>query len=179
MNDLKRFRQQRSLVSLRRAAVDKHRIQGFVLGASDQLVLLQYVYDFNLDGLMVLRTSDISELRQSKTDEFQERLLAKEGLITRIPFDYSVDLSSWRGAIAALSKKHQFLILECELLEKPDFAIGRVVKIGAGEVRLKYFTGAANWLEEPIRLKYEDITCCQVNTNYVNVYERHFERIAP
>jgi hypothetical protein len=159
--------------------VDQNNIQGFVLGSSEQLVLLQYVYDFNLDGLMVLRTADISELKRSKTDEFQERLLADEGLLSRVPFDYSVDLSTWRSTIADLSNRHKLLILECELLEEPDFAVGRVLEVGSEEVRLKYFTGAANWLEEPVRLKYSDITSCQVNTNYVNVYERYFERVAP
>ena len=159
--------------------MDGNKIQGFVLGTSNNLVLLQYVYDFNLDGLMVLRTTDISELTRSSTDEFQERLLVEEGLISRVPFDYHVDVSSWRSAIAGLSEKYKFMILESELLKKPDFAIGRVLEIGSKAVRLKYFTGAANWLEEPTTLRYDDITSCQVNTNYLNVYERYFERIAP
>ena len=179
MDELRRFAQQRSLISIRREAVDENKIQGFVLGSSDRLVLLQYVYDFNLDGLMVLRTADISEVVRSKTDEFQERLLADEGLLSRIPFDYSIDLSSWRSAIAGLSGMHPLLILECELLQEPEFAVGRILEIGTEEVALKYFTGAANWFDEPVRLRYDDITACQANTNYVNVYQRYFEKNAP
>ena len=179
MDELRRFAQQRSLISIRRAAVDENKIQGFVLGLSDRLVLLQYVYDFNLDGLMVLRTADISEVTRSKTDELQERLLVDEGLFSRIPFDYSIDLCSWRSAIAGLSGMHPLLILECELLQEPEFAVGRILETGDEEVALKYFTGAANWLDEPVRLRYDDITACQANTNYVNVYQRYFEKNAP
>ncbi|AEG92491.1 hypothetical protein [Ramlibacter tataouinensis] len=179
VDELRQFAQDRSLISLRRAGVDENKIQGFVLGSSDRLVLLQYVYDFNLDGLMVLRTEDISEVTRSKTDAFQERLLADEGLLSRVPFDYSVDLSSWGSVIAGLSGLHPLLILECELMEEPDFIVGRVLEIGANDVTVRYFTGAANWLEEPVKVRYDDITSCQVNTNYVNIYQRYFERNAP
>lgn len=179
MNELQRLKQQRSLISLRRASIDANAIQCFVLGSSDQLVLLQYVYDFNLDGLMVLRTSDISDVSRSKTDELQERLLAEEGLLSRVPFGQTVDLRSWRHAITDLSSIHPLLILERELLDEPDLSIGRILKVEAEEVTLKFFTGAANWLDEPDRLRYDDITSCQANTNYVNVYQRHFERSTP
>jgi hypothetical protein len=178
MDDFRRFQRQRSLVSLRRAGVDENSIQGFVLGVSAELVLLQYVYDFRLDGLMILRIADISEINCSKTDQFQEGLLQVEGLLRSIPFDYSIDLSTWPTAIAGLGEDYPLLVLECELLDEPDLAIGRILEVGAEEVCVKYFTGAANWLEEPVLLEFSEITCCQVGTNYLNVYQRHFERNA-
>lgn len=177
-DDLARFQRQRALVSVSRSAVDDHDIQGFVLAHSDSLVLLQYVYDFNLDGLMVLRTPDISEVRRSKTDEFQQGLLQVEGILARVPFGRSIDLSDWRSAIEDLRKDHPLLILERELLPEPDMSIGRVVELGAEEVRVRYFTGTANWRDELDRLRYEDLTCCQAGTNYINMYQRHFERSA-
>lgn len=178
MDDLHRFRNERSLVALRRADVDENKIQGFVLAVSPSLVLIQYVYDFNLDGLMVLRTEDISAVERSKTEEFQQSLLEAEGLFARVPFGYAVDLTDWRSAISGLSSGYPLLILECELLKDPDFAIGRVLNVGVDTVTLRYFTGAATWIEEPVKLRYEDITSCQANTNYTNVYQRYFERNA-
>lgn len=176
MHDLNRFQQERALVSVRRAPIDDHNIQGFVLAHSEQLVLMQYVYDFNLDGLMILRISDISEVSRSKTDEFQQGLLEIEDLLRLVPFNYDIDLSSWPAAISGLCKHHPLLIVERELLAEPDMAIGRILDIGEQVVQLKYFTGAANWLEEPDMLPYVDITCCQAGTNYINLYRRHFER---
>jgi hypothetical protein len=178
VNDLERFRQERSLISLQRDKVDPNRIQGFILGASENLVLLQYVYDFHLDGLMVLRTEDISEIVRSRTDLFQQSLLESEGVVSGIPFDYKIDLTNWRTAISDLRSNFTLLILECELVENPKFSIGEVLEVGGDEVVIRTFTGAANWLEEPIGLLYEDITSCQVNTNYSNFYQRYFERNA-
>lgn len=176
MTNLDTFRQQRALVSFRRAEIDEFKIQGFVVGVSEQLTLVQYVYDFNLDGLMVLRTSDISEVTRNATDEFQQSLLHSEGLLARVPFDHPLDLSSWPSAIGGLCKDFPLLILERELLEDPDLAIGRILRVGDDEVQLKYFTGAGRWLDEPESLRYSDITCCQAGTNYINVYQRFFER---
>lgn len=178
MKELQQFQKEGALVSIRRASIDEHKIQGFVLGSSEQLVLLQYVYDFRLDGLMVLRVKDISEVSRSKTDEFQERMLDEEGLFLQVPFGYPVNLTDWRSAIDDLRGEHSIFILEAELLDEPDFVIGRVFDTGRVDASVKYFTGAANWVDEPVRVKYNDITSCQVATNYANVYQRYFERTA-
>jgi hypothetical protein len=176
MTGLKDFQHRRALISVRRSSIDDLKIQGFVLGVSDELVLLQYVYDLNLDGLMILRTQDISEVTSSKTDQFQEGLLEVEELLSSVPFDLRIDLSNWPAAIAEMCKRFPILIVERECLEEPDMAIGQVLDVGTDQLRLKYFTGAANWLNDPETLLYSDITCCQANTNYLNVYQRHFER---
>jgi len=169
---------QRSLISLRRAGIDDNIIQGFVICASDELVLLQYVYDFRLDGVMVLAVPDITEVRCTATDMFQRTLLEAEGLIEQVPFGMSVNLQNWRSAVDDLANRYPLLILECERQEEPDFVIGRVKEVAQDEVRLEYFSGAANWDEELVRLKYEEITSCQAGTHYTNIYQRHFERNA-
>lgn len=68
------------------------------------------------------------------------------------------------------------MILECEARKDKVFAIGCVLKTGAAEVEIRQFSGAANWAGKPTLLKCKDVTSCQVGTNYINVYRRHFER---
>lgn len=179
MDDLLTHVRDRCLVSIRRGDVDDNSIQAYLLQASSELVLLQYVYDFNLDGLMLLRVADISEVSRTATDRFQDDLLRSEGLKARVPFHLMVDLSGWRAAISDLARAHRLLILECEHLADPKFVIGRVLNMGAEAVSMESFTGTARWNERPEVLSYEDITACQVGTNYCNVYERYFKRAAP
>lgn len=178
MHDLATHQNQRSLISLRRDRIDDNTIQGFIIGASDELVLLQYVCDFRLDGLMVLAVSDVTEVRCTATDRFQRTLLAADGLVEQVPFGLAINLQDWRSAIGDLASRYPLLILECERLEEPDFAIGRVLKLARDEVRLAWFSGAANWGDESVRFRYKDITSCQVDTNYTNVYQRYFDRNA-
>ena len=128
MHRFAQHQKQRDLVSVRRSEIDSNTIQGFILAASEQLVVLQYVYDFNLDGLMVLRVADISEVRISATDKFQQTLLVQEGLEQRVPFGSAFDLRDWRSVISQFSKKYGLMILECEAGAEKDFVIGRVLK---------------------------------------------------
>jgi len=166
----------RDLIDIRRSAIDSRGIQGFVLAASDELVVLQYVYDFHLDGLMVLRVADITEVRFKATDKLQKKLLAQEGLLERVPFNSAFDLRNWRSVISQLSKEFGLMILECELAEEPEFYIGRILKTTETGARLLFFSGAAKWDKKPSTVRFKDITSCQVGSNYINVYQRHFAR---
>lgn len=179
MHQLVQHQKKRNLVSVRRSEIDDNAIQGFILASSEQLVVLQYVYDFNLDGLMVLRVADITEVRCSVTDKFQKNLLAQEGLVERVPFTETFDLRNWRSVIPQFSKEYGLMILECEAALKKAFFIGRVLKTTTTEAEFQHFSGVAKWAESPVKLKFKDITSCQVGTNYVNVYQRNFARRAP
>ena len=176
MHNFETHREKRDLISIYRSDIDDNAIQGFVLGCSRELVVLQYVYDFNLDGLVVLRTADITEVQCTATDKFQKDLLLQEGLSHNVPFALTLDLSGWRAVISQLAKEYALMILECEEGKRKEFVIGRVVKTTAREVHIQHFSGTADWAERPTKLKFSDITSCQINTNYLNVYQRHFER---
>jgi len=168
-----------ALVSILRAEIDPNSIQGFILASSEQLVVLQYVYDFNLDGLMVLSTAEITKIRSTATDTFQRKLLAKEGLLKTVPFETAFDIRSWRSIIKQFAKTYPLIILECERGDAPDFVIGRVEKTTASAAHVRYFTGTGRWLEKLARVDYGDITSCQVGTKYQKFYENYFDRVAP
>lgn len=178
MDRFARHHKERNLISIARGKIDPNSIQGFVVGYSRDLVAIQYVYDFNLDGLMVLRVSDITEVRCTATDKFQKSLLSQEQLLERVPFESVLQLSDWRSIISQFAKEHPLMILECEAMKEKVFVIGRVLKSTADEIHIRHFSGAANWERHPRRLKIADISSCQVGTNYLNVYQRHFERQA-
>ncbi|MCU7809659.1 MAG: hypothetical protein KZQ77_00275, partial [Candidatus Thiodiazotropha sp. (ex Notomyrtea botanica)] len=164
------------LVSIRRKKIDSNKIQGFVLDESDKLILLAYIYDFNADGLMVLRKKDISEMKASKTDKFQTQLLQDEGVSEKIDFDAKYNLGSWRKFFVSAKIKHRYFIVEQELLKEPDFAIGTIESIEKSNLTFRYFTGIARWLDDLEKIEYLNITSCQIGNNYLNVYERYFQR---
>lgn len=170
---------QRALISILRNNIDPNSIQGFILASSEQLVVLQYVYDFHLDGLMVLSKAEITEIRSTPTDKFQQKLLANDDLLKTVPFETNFDLQNWRTIIKQFAKAYPLLILECERGGEPDFIIGRIEKTTSVAVYIRYFTGTGRWLDEPVRVKYSDITSCQVGSNYLKVYERYFDRVSP
>ena len=131
----------RALISILRKEIDPSSIQGFILASSEELVVLQYVYDFNLDGLMVLSKPEITEIRSTATDKFQRKLLAKEGLLKAVPFETAFDIQCWRSIIRQFAKAYPLIILECERGDEPDLIIGRVEKTTSVAAYIRYFTG--------------------------------------
>ena len=176
MPSLTELSQAKRLVSVRRRDVDDYGIQGFLIGISDNLLALEYVFDFQTDGLMILRRSDITEVRRTATDEFQEQLLKREGIRAGVEDAIPLELESWQTAIRQLSKCYPLMILERELGPVPEFTIGKVLRATASQVEFQTFTGIGKWSPKPVRLKYSQITCLQVNTRYLAFYQRHFER---
>jgi len=173
---LAKHRKQRNLVSISRSEIDANAIQGFILDFSAEIVALQYVYDFNLDGLMFLRAADVTDVKHSATGKFQKALLKQERLLERIPFEATFKLDNWGSLISQLSEEHKLMILEREASQEPDLFIGTILKCARASVQGRYFSGAAKWAAKPEKLAFRDITSCQVGTNYLNVYQRYFHR---
>ena len=179
MPSLRSHQTQRHLVSIRRSDIDDYGIQGYILGVSRQLVALQYVYDFNLDGLLLLSRSDITEVRRTKTDEFQQSLLVADGIERLVPFDAQFDLSNWRSVLQQLAPACPVLIFESERAQRPLFEIGRLVEVTSSQVDVHGFSGTARWAKETTLIPYSELTCVQANTHYINEYKRYFAQRAP
>lgn len=173
---LSKLKTERTLISIKRNKIDDLSIHGFLLDYSEELILIAYEYDFILDGLMVLRCSDITEIKTNKTDLLQTEILKEEGLYSKVDFDIACELKGWGGVLSTLGKRHRFVSIEDENNECPLFYIGEIVKIGNDSVSIMEFSGAANWDEDASEIYYEDISCMQFGNNYTNMYERYFER---
>ncbi len=165
----------RDLVSVRRARIDSLSIQGFVLAFSKALVLLQYVYDFHLDGFMVLRRTDITGLKAGNTDRFQGQLLATEGVLAQVDFDYRAPIESYDSFLGARSPD-EIVIVEDEITEPKQFLIGTVSHIDDGSATIRHFTGVGRLVEPQETIPTDQITSCQIRTNYIQFYQRYFER---
>ena len=176
MTSLSHYLKSRKLVSIKRAGVGGYGIQGFLAGASDDLLAIEYVYDFQVDGLMILRQSDITEINRTKTDEFQESLLRHEGILAGHQAPSNLNLDTWQSVILQLSKNYPLMTFERELGPSPEFSIGRPLKITGAQVEVQTFTGTGRWSSKPRRIKYAQLSCVQVNNRYTNFYQRYFDR---
>ena len=102
--------------------------------------------------------------------------MRQEGLEKLVPFDASYRPDNWRETITQLSQDYSLMILECEASDENSFVIGRVLDIEESSVTILGFSGAGVWDDAETTLDFDDITSCQAGSNYLNVYQRHFER---
>lgn len=163
------------LVTVYRKSVDGYGIQGFLVGLSPSLMALEYLNDLQPDGLMVLRRAEISDVKRTGTDEFQERLIQSGTAGSRWHLDESLQLEDWRALITQLKPMYPIMALEREWGPAPERVLGVPLNATAARVEVRSFTGIARWLPAPTRLSYAHITCLQVGTRYLNAYQRYFE----
>ena len=178
MYSLTTYLNSRKLVSLKREGIDGYSIQGFLAGISDDLLAIEYVCDFQIDGLMILRQSDVTEINRTKTDDFQESLLKHEGIMPGGQLPKKLNLDSWQSVLSQLSEHYPIMTFERELGPSPEFSIGRPHKITKSQIEVQTFTGAGNWSSKPRRIMYKQLTCVQANNRYANFYQRYFSRLA-
>lgn len=171
---LNEFIENRSLVSVRRDNIHSQSLQAFPIRFSPSLLLVQYVCDFRLDGQLIVRREDITSITCRATDKFQRTLLDDNGVIDKVDFAFNAELSSFTRLLKSRPPR-SIVILEEEGLDDSTFWIGRFVDADNGTVRMHEFSGAANWRDNLTRIGQDDITCCQLNTNYIRFYAEYFE----
>jgi hypothetical protein len=165
----------RTLVSIQREAIDSNKVRGIPLAYSQELLLLQYVFDFHLDGLLLIRRADIASLKTGDTDRFQTSLMNDANLLDRVPFTGDWAIESFRVFLSVLTPK-QFAIVEDELSDPPEFYIGRVISTDRKTIEIHEFSGVAKWAENVTEIDASKITCVQVGTNYIKFYEDYFRK---
>lgn len=163
----------RQLLSIGREEISENDIQGFLLGYSDSLVLIEYIYDFNVDGLMVLRREDISSIGSSKTDLFQHRILEEEGSVDKIRFGIDCNLNSIPEFLLSMNLEGKFIAVEEENESNPLFYLGVLNGVYGESLKLQEVNGAGNWGEEETEVFFEDVSCIQMDNKYLNTYERY------
>lgn len=176
-NYLQKKVQNRDLLSIRRAGICRHAEQGFLLDFSDTLLLFQHVVDFHLEGYLLLRRVDITELKSTHTDQFQRELLNAEGVLDQIAFDFRAPIESFEVFLQSCGK-NEIVIVEDERADSPEFLLGSVERIGEGSVYMNVLSGTACWEKASYPLLLERITSCKIASNYIRFYERHLNRMA-
>jgi len=176
MSDLNTLQNNRALVTIYRENINDTGIQGFILGYSKKLILIQYVYDFNLDGIMILQRSDITSIEADKSGIFQTQLLKDEGLYAKVDFSKKYDLKNWETVLSTISSTYHFITLEDENPDAYVFMLGRLKKMGRKKVSVHEFTCTGTWKKEVSKMSYKNISSFRAGNNYPKVYENYFKQ---
>ena len=163
------------LVTIRRNACRGGGVQAFVIDVSKHFVLLQQVCDFHLDGLFLFRISDISGVNATDTDKFHRKLLIQEEEFELVDFARRLPIQSYQALLESLPED-QIFIIEDEISTESRFLIGTLDYVDEDIASVHYFDGVAKWLDERSIIKTEKITSCQIESNYINYYQRYFYR---
>ncbi len=152
-----------------RRRIDPNALSGVVVAESDDLILIQYLDDFDFDGYRIFRKRDVTTPLPRDSNTYFAQLMKKEGL-WRSPTKAarSIPLDGWKTALNSL--KGKFVIIENE--RQGDFLIGPILECDDRAVTIHHFNASGEW-QDIERVLYRSITLVQFDNRYINVFAKH------
>ena len=89
-------------------------IHGYIIGYSDDFILLHENDDFVFNGYSVLPIDQIKKIRFNNYDKYFHQIITWEGLIDKIGINYAVDLTNWTSVFNSIKAQKLNVIVECE-----------------------------------------------------------------
>lgn len=160
-------------VKIKRSKIDSEDLNAIPLGVGKNLVLIQDLYDFDLDGYTIVRIKDITSIVISKSQQFSQNILKEEGILDQIRKPSINSLDNWENVLNELSIQNKNIIVECEDIEYSKFFIGKIIAIDKKYLYLLYFNGAGEWDKEPTEILLKDITSLSFDSKYINVISKY------
>ena len=172
-SSLYRLLEKKVIVNIWRKKIDSHPITGYVVGISQDFLLIHYMSDaIILDGYTVVRTQDISLVDDKpKYGEFYTKVLKLRGYKPKMP--NGIRLDSIASMLESINE-HCPLITVHQEEGSNDCSIGRIEKLTDKTVILKWLTPAAQWEGYSPRYRLTSITKIDFN----GLYEDALARVA-
>lgn len=161
------------LAQVERRNITAEMTHGFVLQASEDLVLFQQTSDFLIDGYAVIRLKDITSLKSGMCERFFEKMFRGEGLMAQVGDCPAIDLSDWKSLLKSLKKIGQNVIIECEGIDDGVFYIGKLVRVNQRSVEILYFDALGKWDKEPSTVRYDEITQVRFDEQYIKIFSKY------
>ncbi len=153
------------IVKLWRQPIDKHPLEGYVVGLSNKWVLLEVIEGDPLvfDGYQTVRLADITlcKMDNSFVSEYFQR---REVFPRTQP---KVDLTDLHSLLPGVSKDYAMFVIECERVEPGICFIGVAEGLTKRSLWMKKFSSNAKWIDTE-KFKLKDITSINFGGGYVN-----------
>ncbi len=155
---LQAAREGQAVVGIVRGAFEETAELGHVLAVgSDLLLLARISSEIRLDGFVILRIADISELEAPHAHaEFVSQALRLKGEdVATAP---EVSLADMAAAIRSAGQLYPLLALHCEAVDLESCQVGKVIRVNDDTVELLEIDPDADWDDEPTQYPLSEIT---------------------
>ncbi|PWK67060.1 hypothetical protein LX99_04918 [Mucilaginibacter oryzae] len=149
---------------------------GYILGFSDNLLLIQQTHDFNVDDYAILPISQIQKIRFNSADKYFDKIMRWENRTGAVGIKHTVDIDNWRSAFKSLKELGLNVIAECEAEEIDSFTIGPIAKVGKKLIHITYFDAAGHLDDEPTSINYESLTRVVFDSEYINIFSKYLRK---
>ncbi len=164
---------ERRQADIERDDVDDQPITAIPLKVGNQLVLIQYLYDFAMDGYKVLCLEDITAIQWGAVEEFHDRIFREEGMLDAVCVP-SVSIDSWMSFFASMFEEERMLDISLERLRSEEmFFVGKVKLVEGDSLELLEIDPLGNYKSEPVKIYYKDITMVSFGNRYSDFLDKY------
>lgn len=160
-------------IKIRRSKINADDLNVIPLAIGQNLVLLQDLYDFSLDGYVIIRIKDVTSVVITKSQQFSQFILKEEGILNQIRKPLISSIDTWENVLTELSNLGKNIIVECENIDTSKFFIGKIIALNKESLFILHFNGAGEWDEEPTEILLKDITSISFDSRYINVISKY------
>ncbi|WP_282125536.1 hypothetical protein [Marinifilum flexuosum] len=146
---------------------------GFILGKSDDFILIQETDEFRILGYQIFPIETIKHVRYNKNDKTYERILKEEGLLDNVGLKYKIDLTDWKSICRDVKKTGLTVISECEHPKIKSFCIGDLKQVNKKSISIRYFNAQGIYDKENTTNDFENITKLSFDDHYANVFSKY------
>ncbi len=156
-----------------RLNLDDSSHEGFVVGLSEKLVLLQVIYEWQDTGALVVPIERVESCDISDHHDDQIKILAFNS-VKRTKRYAGIKLANFAELFRSLMPRGKFVVISVE--DESD--VGQIDAVEADQVVLKAVDPGGNWTGDELECPFEEITSVQFDDGYSRVLQRYVERKA-
>ena len=150
--------------------------EGFIFEQNKDFVLMNDMRDFDYDGFVVLRKSDINEVKHTGNEKFYLHILKKEHIKKKI-FQKRKQLDFHLDTLQNMMKQIKKLKIPiiCEHLYKKNdlFQIGTIKKVSKKRARMRYFNARGKFDFKLLSVEYKTLTYIRIDSPYTNLFYKY------
>lgn len=164
---LDRCRRDRTLVRIRRGALDGAGLDAYVHRVGKQLFVVEPVTDrITLDGYEVLRLKDVSRVTLAPHASFLQRALELRNFVPRAPVP--LRLTDVARALTSICRHYPLVAVHREHVAPDVCEVGRLLRVSATEYELREVDPDAQWERTTRSRPLSQITKIDFNGGYEN-----------
>lgn len=175
-SEIENFIENVSLCRFDRKRIASNAFDGFPLKISGELCLFSTIHDFLQDGYVIVRLKDLTSVRVSDVEQFQQSLIKNQGLVDeKVCYNSPLkEVENLHEVLKAFAAKDEIIIVESE--KKEEFYIGKVKKVTKSHILFHHFDALGNWEESYEKINIDSITLITIKSRYINAYVNYFRK---
>lgn len=147
--------------------------RGYIVGYSNDFVILQETDDFRVYGYNVLPLSQIMDVRYNNCDKYYDKIMRWEKETDKIMLKHNINLKDWVSVFTSIKGAGLNVIVECEAPSINTFTIGPLKKVLKNAVQILYFDPLGFSDSKPTNIKFSDITKVMFDDRYINIFSKY------